>query len=229
MNETARTVVLERIRQALSRAYLPAASRLTPPPPSAPPFAEPLTAVFARALAAVYGQLHPVPAADAAVAFLREAWVARGVRRVLSWEPACLELPGLEPALAAAGIVLVPARLVDPDRQAELNRLDPIEVGLTAAVAGLARTGSLVLEADRMRGRLASLLPPVHYAVLRAEQLYPDLAAWLAAPDVRSRWSRHSSTLIITGPSRTADIAQTLTLGAHGPRELHIVLIGPGD
>ncbi len=227
MSETARAVVLERIRQALSRAYLPAASSSTPPPPTAPPFAEPLTAVFARALAAVYGQLHLVPNAEAAVAFLREALVSRGVHRVLSWEPASLELPGLEAALAAVGIALVPAHLAGPDRQAELNRLEPIEVGLTAAVAGLARTGSIVLEADRARGRLASLLPPVHYAVLRTEQLYPDLAAWLAAPGVRSRWALYSSVVIITGPSRTADIAQTLTLGAHGPRELHVVLIEP--
>ncbi|MCS7039512.1 MAG: LUD domain-containing protein [Anaerolineae bacterium] len=226
MNDEARTAILNRIRQALPAAYLPAARPTTPPPPAPPPFAEPLAAVFGRALAAVYGQLHPVPDDPAAVAFLVETLTGRGVRRVLSWEPAHLALPGLESALAAAGIEPVAARLNGPDRRADLARLDPLEVGLTAAAAGLARTGSLVVWADRDRGRLASLLPPVHYAVLRVEQLYPDLAAWLATLEARTGLARYSSTIVITGPSRTADIAQTLTLGAHGPRELHVVLIG---
>lgn len=229
MNDEARAAILNRIRQALPTAYLPAARTTTPPPPTPPPLAEPLTVVFGRALAAVYGHLHPVPDDPTAVAFLVEALTGRGVRRVLTWEPACLNLPGLETALAAAGIEMVVGRLGSPDRQADLARLDPLEVGLTAAAAGLARTGSLVLWADRDRGRLASLLPPVHYAVLRVEQLYPDLAAWLATPTAQEGLARYSSTVIITGPSRTADIAQTLTLGAHGPRALHVVLIGPSS
>ena len=137
-----------------------------------------------------------------------------------------MRLPGLESALQRAGIELVVSRLPGVRRQADLEALEPIPVGLTAAAAGLARTGSLVLYADRGQGRLASLLPPVHFAMLRVEQLFPDIAAWLTADGVDQRIASSSNTIIITGPSRTADIAQTLTLGAHGPREVHIVLVG---
>ena len=103
--------------------------------------------------------------------------------------------------------------------------LASLPVGLTGAAAGLARTGSIVLYGDRGHGRFASLLPPVHYAILRNSQLYPDLADWLASPAAAYAIPHSSNTVIITGPSRSADIAQTLTLGAHGPKELHVILI----
>ena len=192
---------------------------MTPPPPAAPPFSWPLTDVFAQALGAVQGQLHRVGNEKEAREFLLAELRTRGVTRLLAWDPDQLPISGLDVALPDAGVTQISSRSSD------LEQLDSVEVGLTAASAGLARTGSIVLHADHARGRLASLLPPVHYALLRADQLYPDLAAWLAAPGVASAIAAHSSTVIITGPSRTADIAQTLTLGAHGPKELHVVLI----
>ncbi|RME83505.1 MAG: lactate utilization protein, partial [Caldilineae bacterium] len=149
-----------------------------------------------------------------------------GAPRVLSWDPEALQLPGLAETLAAAGIQLVPSRLGDPDRRQALAALESIPVGLTAAAAGLARTGSIVLHAHRGQGRLASLLPPIHFALLHVSQLYPDIAAWLAAAGTGQRIAEHSNTVIITGPSRSADIAQTLTLGAHGPRRVHVILVG---
>lgn len=228
MTSDARSDILARIRQAIPQAYLPAVTGATPPPPAPPAFAEPLTEVFARALAAVHGQLHRVENESAAHTFLLAEFQAREARRVLCWEPGKLQLPGLEDALRKAGIELIPSRLPGLRRLADLETLESMPVGLTAAAAGLARTGSIVLYADRDHGRLASLLPPIHFALLRVEQIYPDVAAWIDAKDVRQHILASSSTNIITGPSRTADIAQTLTLGAHGPRELHVVLVGGG-
>lgn len=219
----ARSAMLERIRQGLSRAYLPAAGETPPSPPQPPPFTEPLADVFTRALEAVQGRAVRVAGAGEARQWLLAEFRARGVRRVLGWDAGGLDLPGLAEALAAQGVEWVASRLEAEARGEALAVLASIEVGLTGAQAGLARTGSLVLHADREHGRLASLLPPVHYAVLRADQIYTDIAAWMNAGGWRIAHS--SNTVIITGPSRSADIAQTLTLGAHGPKELHVVLI----
>ncbi|MBI4771707.1 MAG: LUD domain-containing protein [Chloroflexi bacterium] len=83
------------------------------------------------------------------------------------------------------------------------------------------------------RGRLASLLPPVHIALVRPEQFFPSLAAFLAhhrPPECRYRglaalFREPSSLTVISGPSRTADIEMTLTIGVHGPGELHVLCI----
>lgn len=218
-----RTAILDRIRSALPQAYLPT---LDAAKPDSPAFDEPLADVFTRALAAVQGTVQRVESEEAARDWLVSEFTTRGLAQILCWEPAQLPLPGLAEALLARGISLIPSRLTGPDRKTALDRLGQIEVGLTGAAAGLARTGSLVLHAAAARGRLASLMPAVHYAILRADQLYPDLAAWLATSDAASDIAASSNTVIITGPSRSADIAQTLTLGAHGPKELHVVLIG---
>jgi L-lactate dehydrogenase complex protein LldG len=222
----ARTEILARIRQAMPQAYLPAADGYTPPPPTPPDFTEPLVDVFTRALEAVQGVVHLVENQQAARDWLEAEFRSKGVSRVLSWESIDWLVPGLKETLDVAGVELIPSILAGSDRKADLLRLESATVGLTGAIAGLARTGSIVFHADSYHGRLASLLPPVHYAVLYADQLYPDLAAWLSTVRAGSAIADSSNTVIITGPSRTADIAQTLTLGAHGPKELHVVLIG---
>lgn len=226
MTAEARADILSRIRQGKTRAFLPSLTSATPSPPVPPPFAEPLDEVFVRAATAVHAEVHRAHDDSEARDLLVSEFKAKGCRQVLAWTVAHLFLPGLSAALRGAEIELVASRLPDVRRLADLEALESLPVGLTAAAAGLARTGSLALFADRDRGRLASLLPPVHYALLRVEQIYPDISAWLAADTTARQIAANSSTIIITGPSRTADIAQTLTLGAHGPRELHIVLVG---
>ncbi|MBK6645028.1 MAG: LUD domain-containing protein [Anaerolineales bacterium] len=90
---------------------------------------------------------------------------------------------------------------------------DPtLTVGVTKAWAGLADTGS-VLEAD---GELfGSLLPEVHLVILKSKDILPSL------PDSMSL-VKNQNAVFITGPSRTADIEMTLTIGVHGPREIHV-------
>jgi L-lactate dehydrogenase complex protein LldG len=66
------------------------------------------------------------------------------------------------------------------------------------------------------------LLPPLHVVVLPSPFLYPTLSAFVMAHDLVG----HSSHVaLVTGPSRTADIEQTLTIGVHGPKQVHIVLL----
>jgi L-lactate utilization protein LutC len=98
----------------------------------------------------------------------------------------------------------------------------PEEVGVSTAAYGLAETGSVVLLAGPDEPRARSLLPPVHVCVLAVENLLLGLAELFAelGPELPS------SVAIVTGPSRSADIEQQLTVGVHGPGEVHIVLTG---
>jgi L-lactate dehydrogenase complex protein LldG len=73
------------------------------------------------------------------------------------------------------------------------------------------------------RGRLASLLPPVHIAIARAPTIYYSLEHLLAAEPALG--SAGSNFVAISGPSRTADIEMTLTRGVHGPGEVHVILV----
>ncbi len=104
-------------------------------------------------------------------------------------------------------------------------RIQDAHLGLTGAEYAVAASGTIVMAASPHHPRSASLLPPIHIAVVRQEQLLPDLAA-LADRIRRDYPERPSSGLaLITGPSRTADIEMTLSVGVHGPGELHILLI----
>jgi L-lactate dehydrogenase complex protein LldG len=96
------------------------------------------------------------------------------------------------------------------------------EVGITSADWGLADTGTLVVRAAS-EPRLFSLLPPVHVAVLRRERLLTGLDELLTKVPLPAHDT--SSMVLITGPSRTADIEQILVRGVHGPGELHAVLL----
>ncbi len=99
---------------------------------------------------------------------------------------------------------------------------DPVSV--TGAFAGVAETGTLVLLSGPEHPSTLNFLPETHIVVLRDDQLvgsYEDAWAKLRA----SGRGMPRAVNMVTGPSRTADIEQTLQLGAHGPRRLHIVLI----
>jgi L-lactate utilization protein LutC len=97
-----------------------------------------------------------------------------------------------------------------------------VDVGVTGAAYGLADTGSLVMLADE-EPRMNSLLPPVHVAVLERERLLSGLDELLAT--LPRPADRTSSMVLITGPSRTADIEQILVRGVHGPGNLHVVIV----
>ena len=96
------------------------------------------------------------------------------------------------------------------------------EVGITYAQAGIAETGTLVLDSSVERNRLVSLVPPVHIAILEASRIYATLEETLAV--LRSGQEVSPAITFITGPSRTADIELTLTIGVHGPQELYVIV-----
>ena len=99
------------------------------------------------------------------------------------------------------------------------------DVGLTGAFGAVAETGTLLLASGPDHPTTLNFLPETHVVVLRASQIagpYEDI--W---DKVRAAFGRDLPRTLnfVTGPSRSADIEQTLQMGAHGPRRLHIVLI----
>jgi L-lactate dehydrogenase complex protein LldG len=99
---------------------------------------------------------------------------------------------------------------------------DRAEVGITGADYGLAETGTIVV-LSASEPRLTSLLPPVHVAILRREKMLTNLDELLEVlPDPAAQTA---SMVLITGPSRTADIEQILIRGVHGPGELHVIVL----
>jgi L-lactate dehydrogenase complex protein LldG len=143
---------------------------------------------------------------------------------VLMWNDDQLPLRGLAAELGARGVGVLPQSDADMRVAARKAELAGALVGLTGAEAGLAETGSIVLASGSGRGRIVSLLPPIHVALLERRLLVEALADLMAdRPDL---WTSGSNVVCITGPSRTADIEHTLSKGVHGPREVHVVILG---
>ena len=110
-----------------------------------------------------------------------------------------------------------------PLQQWKAELFDTIDAGITGTLAGVADTGTLVLRPDAQEPRTLSLVPPVHVAVLMASTLHASLSAALRA--LAPQADMPTNLLLVSGPSKTADIQQTLAYGAHGPKELVIVLV----
>ena len=97
-------------------------------------------------------------------------------------------------------------------------------VGISGAFCAIAETGTLVALSGAQSPSTTSLLPETHIAIVRASRVVRGMEeAWKLLREERVRPPRAVS--FISGPSRTADIEQTVTLGAHGPYRLHVVLV----
>jgi L-lactate dehydrogenase complex protein LldG len=128
------------------------------------------------------------------------------------------------PFLRECGITELPGvRSGVTDRDELRSLCATCAYGISSADFALADTGSLVMISSREEARLVSLLPPAHIAVLPASRLLTgldELYSILPRPAEQT-----SSMVLITGPSRTADIEQILVRGVHGPGEIHVVIV----
>jgi L-lactate dehydrogenase complex protein LldG len=93
------------------------------------------------------------------------------------------------------------------------------DVGLTGADIALAETGSVILKMDAAQSRFISHLPPVHIVMLSTSKIVPDIFTWTT----NRKGDMPSQLVIISGPSKTADIEQTLVVGVHGPKRLIVI------
>lgn len=98
-------------------------------------------------------------------------------------------------------------------------------VGITGAFCAVAETGTLVMLSGPATPPAVSLVPETHVAVVPVERIVEALEdAWALLRAERGKPPRAVN--LISGPSRTADIEQTVTLGAHGPSRVHVILMG---
>ena len=111
------------------------------------------------------------------------------------------------------------------EERPDSKSLEKSSVGITACDALIGQTGSILLTARSAGGRALSVLPPHHLVIARADQLVPDLPAAFELLSARYGENYPSFITFITGPSRTGDIERILVLGAHGPKNLTVILI----
>lgn len=98
------------------------------------------------------------------------------------------------------------------------------DAGVSDVAAAIAETGTLVMAACPRRGRGVFIAPPHHVAIVRAAWILPDLLDWLRAASAE-QGERSSATVLVTGPSKTADIEGILVTGVHGPGTVDIVVV----
>jgi L-lactate utilization protein LutC len=127
--------------------------------------------------------------------------------------------------LAECGIAGLPGVRTGVTAKDELRELcATCDVGITSADYALADTGTLVMLSSPREARMVSLLPPAHIAVLPRERILTgldELFSLLPHPAEQT-----SSMVLITGPSRTADIEQILVRGVHGPGQITVIVVG---
>lgn len=206
-------LILERVRAALGRR-----SGQPPTEPPSPRIRIPEVSVpgrieqFRRALEKLAGRFYEASSRQEARAYVERTLGGRTA--VASNSPYLAEcgIPGLEGV--ASGFL----------REAELRAAAAsAAAGVTSADYALADTGTLVMISSAREARMISLLPPVHIAVIPREIILTGLdELFTVVPDPAQA---ASSMVLITGPSRTADIEQNLVRGVHGPGEIHVVVV----
>ena len=137
----------------------------------------------------------------------------QNIRKATVWVTPYLRQLGITEILKSLGV-----ELISPN--ANKHEMAQSDLGITEADYLLPETGTLVLRSSSEKPRAVSLVPRVHLAIVRPEMLRADMHQVFAE-------AKDGNYLVfITGPSRTADIELTITLGVHGPKNLYVWMMG---
>jgi L-lactate dehydrogenase complex protein LldG len=201
-----------------------------------------LIAQVQQELDAVGGVVAHVHSAPEAVAYITRLAQQKDAHLVVRWQSDLLEALEVDAALHQQGITVQTTALppgavagnststaaLTTRRQELRTLLARADLGLSGVDYVIAETGTLVLMARAGQMRGVSLLPPVHIAVARTSQVIATLADYLLLAQAAGADPQEyltSCVSFVTGPSRTGDIELKLTVGVHGPGELHLVLL----
>lgn len=233
-----RETILRHIRESLNanRSLLEHEAAKAPPPhPRGPFVATDLTPIdqFTAELEALTGHVHRRATDEEALAALRDLLVAHETECALHWDYSEIPLPGVEDLLNEIGVRSAEGHVLGAtDRPGRIQALDAVPVCISGADAAIAESGTIVVVTGPGRGRFASLIAPIHIAIIRAERIVrtlPDAFELLFASFGPKVVHDRSNITLITGPSRSGDIEQTLTLGVHGPKEIHVIVVYGGS
>jgi L-lactate dehydrogenase complex protein LldG len=201
----ARTEILARLQQAQRPTPLP------PPWQSRRQFTS-LADRFTEALTAAKGEVFRVESLAAAHEQVNQLLRQLEAQQVVLNDERPLENLPFLPQIRYHTVGLDDAVLREACAQAD--------AGLSSADAALAETGTLVLTSGAGKSRLVTLLPPVHMALVSTAVLTPDLFTW---SQTMNR-TLPANLNFISGPSKTADIEQTMAIGVHGPKRFIVIL-----
>ena len=178
---------------------------------------------------AVGGEAYIVDDLAAARAKLMELIRQRAPRSALCWQHPLLDRLQLAELLSSLGVEqLNHASLAALPLEDRRGLMLAAEIGITSATYAIAETGTLAMASGPGTERLASLLPPVHVAIVEARQILPDLFDLFARLEQTDLQNLASNLTLITGPSKTGDIELKLTTGVHGPGQWHVIIVREG-
>ncbi len=204
----AREAILKRVREALAETTrrpaspVPETIRITP---RAARESDAEIALLLATIESLGGHALRVSGRTAFETELSGLVESEKVKRATLWST----LAEIEPILRQLGV-----EIVSP--QSDKRLLAQCDLGITGADAALAETGTLALRSSPSQPAAVSLMPRVHLAIFRPEVICPDLSQLFAMV----KYDKH--VVLVSGPSRTADIEKTLALGVHGPKALYV-------
>jgi L-lactate dehydrogenase complex protein LldG len=175
---------------------------------------------FIEELEALGGHGKRVESVEEAREYILALARERDAKLLLRWDVEELEELGVDDPLREAGVEVAVWRDLEDFRDVAARA----DIGLSTAEWAIAETGTLVLTGGPGRGRTVTLLPPTYVAVVPVDRMVrtvPEAIGKYAEMD------RPPANLCFhTGPSRSGDIEMTLTIGVHGPGDVHVLLVG---
>ena len=167
-------------------------------------------------LAKLKANLIRVPNADAANQALAQ------ISQTKNWKKVAYHShPLVSPAAEA-----LPCEKWEVGASLDKQKLEGCDAGVTSCEALVSQLGSILVSSESSGGRSLSILPHVHVVIATTDQVVADLETCFKQVLEKHRSKLPSMLSFITGPSRTGDIERILVLGAHGPKELYVILIG---
>ncbi|MFB3119525.1 MAG: lactate utilization protein C [Stenotrophomonas maltophilia] len=170
------------------------------------------------------------PDTEEALGYLSSVMTQLGVRRAVRSTEDVFQQLAVDSILQRPGIeTTIIAQNENRSRETLRQEMIDADIGITGADYAVAETGSVVVLPRAGLSRLVSLAPPVHLALVRPQDVVDtldDVFLLRRLDYYRNGRDMGSYLNFITGPSRTADIEQTLVVGVHGPKEVHMIILG---
>ncbi|MBA3874670.1 MAG: lactate utilization protein [Anaerolineae bacterium] len=181
---------------------------------------------FSRIVQELHAEIFVVEGDEAACDKVIELLKSHNTTNLLAWDFKHIPVQYLESAIKENGIAIHYPEMHDEFRRETIETIQAAQAGLTGADVAIAATGTMVVSTGPGKGRLPTVLAPVHIAVITLDQIVARLEDWLAGQRAQGSdglWNS-ANVCFISGPSKTADIEMQLIYGVHGPGIVQVVV-----